>query len=82
MFRPFYLLPDCLDFVAADLAMEWDSFRAARAALAGVVSVSRARDVAATITSSIPDYHSQLAAHLSKGHLTVISSSVDRGQAE
>jgi hypothetical protein len=51
--------------------MEWDSFRAARAALAGVVSVSRARDVAATITASVPDYHSQLAAHLSKGHLTV-----------
>ncbi len=51
--------------------MEWDSFRAARAALAGVVSVSRARDVAATTTASIPDYRSQLAAHLSKGHLTV-----------
>jgi len=55
----------------ADLAMEWDSFRAARAALAGVVSVSRARDVAAATTASIPDYRSQLAAHLSKGHLTV-----------
>lgn len=54
-----------------DLAVEWDSFPAARAALASAVSVTRARDVAAATTSLIPDLHLKIAAHLSKGHLTV-----------
>lgn len=54
-----------------DLAVEWDSFRAARSALSGVVSVSRARDIGAAIKSSLPDMLKQLAAHTSKTHLSV-----------
>lgn len=54
-----------------DLAVEWDSFPAARAALATAVSVTRARDVAAATTALLPDLHASIAAHLSKGHLTV-----------
>lgn len=54
-----------------DLAVEWDSFRAARAALTGAVSVSRAKDVATATTALVPDYLSKIEAHLSKGHLTV-----------
>ena len=51
---------DELSLIAAchstiDLAMEYDSFEAARAALAGVVSMRQARDVAAVTTASIPD---------------------------
>ena len=54
-----------------DLAVEWDFFRAARAALSGVVSVARARDIAAGIRASMPETLKQLAAHTSKTHLSV-----------
>ena len=40
-------------------------------AVAGVVSVTRARDVAATIAAALPELHTQLATHLSKGRLNV-----------
>ena len=54
-----------------DLAVEWESFRAARAALLGAVSVTRAKDVAAATTALIPDYLSKIGTHISKAHLTV-----------
>lgn len=54
-----------------DLAVEWDGFKAARDALASVVSLTRARDVAATAAAQLPDLRAQLAAHLSKGQLSV-----------
>ena len=55
----------------ADLAVEWEPFKAARAALAGVVSVSRARDLGSAITAALPDILAQLTAHTSKAHLSV-----------
>lgn len=57
-----------------DLAVEWDSFRAARSALAGAVSVSRARDAASNAAAVVPQYRSQLASHLAKGSLSVRSA--------
>lgn len=56
---------------STDLAIEWDSFPAARAALTGAVSVARAKDVAAAAVGMLPELHTRIAAHLSKGQLSV-----------
>lgn len=54
-----------------DLATEWENFRAARAALTGVVSVSRVRDIGQAIKLSLPETLRQLAAHSSKAHVSL-----------
>lgn len=56
---------------STDLAVEWESFPAARAALTGAVSVARAKDVAAAAVGSMPELEAKIAAHLSKGQLSV-----------
>ncbi len=63
---------------STDLAVEWESFPAARTALTGAVSVSRARDVAAAAVSILPDLQTKIAAHLSKGHLSVSFATLAR----
>lgn len=54
-----------------DLAVEWDGFKAARAALSGVVSVSRARDAALNAAGGLPALRDQLTTHLAKGAVSV-----------
>ena len=55
----------------SDLAVEWESFRAARSALAGVVTAARARDQAATYAAALPGLQAQLASFLQEGKLKV-----------
>ena len=55
----------------SDLAVEWESFKAARSALSGVVTPSRARDQAATYAAALPGLQKQLASFLLEGKLKV-----------
>lgn len=55
----------------SDLAVEWESFRAARTALGGVVTTVRARDQAATFAAALPGLRAQLASFLLEGKLKV-----------
>lgn len=55
----------------SDLAVEWESFKAARAALSGVVTAGRARDQAATYAAALPGLQAQLASFLLEGKLKV-----------
>ena len=55
----------------SDLAVEWESFRAARSALGGVVTAARARDQAATYAAALPGLQAQLASFLQEGKLKV-----------
>ena len=55
----------------SDLALEWEAFRAARAALAGVVTPARAREAAATYAAALPELRAQLASFLVEGRLKV-----------
>ena len=55
----------------SDLAVEWESFKAARSALSGVVTPSRARDQAATYAAALPGLQAQLASFLLEGKLKV-----------
>ena len=57
----------------SDLAVEWESFRAARSALGGVVTAARARDQAATYAAALPGLQAQLASFLQEGKLKVSS---------
>ena len=54
--------------------MEWESFRAARSALGGVVTAARARDQAATYAAAMPGLQAQLASFLLEGKLKVRSA--------
>lgn len=65
---------------STDLAVEWESFPAARAALSGAVSIARARDAAAAAIAQLPGLSVEIAAHLSKGHLTVRSCAPNEQQ--
>ena len=55
----------------SDLAVEWESFKAARSALSGVVTPSRARDQAATYAAALPGLQAQLSSFLLEGKLKV-----------
>jgi hypothetical protein len=55
----------------SDLAVEWESFKAARTALGGVVTTVRARDQAATFAAVLPSLRAQLASFLLEGKLKV-----------
>lgn len=55
----------------SDLAVEWESFKAARSALSGVVTPSRARDQAATYAAALPGLQTQLSSFLLEGKLKV-----------
>ncbi|CAL8464950.1 g4485 [Coccomyxa elongata] len=53
----------------SDLALEWESFKAARGALGGVITAARAKDMAATFAAALPDLQAQLASFLVEGKL-------------
>ncbi|KAK9819738.1 hypothetical protein WJX72_001772 [[Myrmecia] bisecta] len=53
----------------ADLAWEWDQYRAARAALAGVVAPGRVRDLAQMYKGLLPGLESQMSHYLVAGVL-------------
>ena len=55
----------------SDLAVEWESFKAARSALSGVVTPGRARDQAATYAAALPGLQAQLTSFLLEGKLKV-----------
>lgn len=55
----------------ADLAREWDNWRAARGALFAVVTTARARDTAVAYAVATPSLRSQLASYLVDGQLKV-----------
>ena len=55
----------------SDLALEWESFKAARSALGGVITAARAKDMAATYAAALPDLQAQLATFLVEGKLKV-----------
>lgn len=55
----------------SDLALEWESFKAARGALGGVITAARAKDMAATFAAALPDLQAQLASFLVEGKLKV-----------
>eukprot|EP00884_Botryococcus_braunii_P002738 jgi/Botrbrau1/12465/Bobra.0169s0012.2 len=53
----------------ADLALEWDSWRAARAAILTVATTGRARDTASIYAAATPELRAQLASYLVDGQL-------------
>lgn len=65
----------------ADLAREWDNWRAARGALHAVVTTARARDTAAAFAAATPSLRSQLASYLVNGQLKVTFWPLSRGQS-
>ncbi len=55
----------------SDLALEWESFKAARGALGGVITAARAKDMAATYAAALPQLQAQLSSFLVEGKLKV-----------
>ena len=55
----------------SDLALEWESFKAARGALGGVITAARAKDMSATYAAALPELQAQLASFLVEGKLKV-----------
>lgn len=55
----------------ADLALEWESFRAARTALAGTASVPRARELSSLHALALPQLQAELSSYLHRGSFTV-----------